>query len=620
MMEQADNVLKPYYKTIRSLLNLRKEKDILHIFREENMECVWYTHDNWNGGIDYYQLQINVSPYWYDKINQEDVQKKLLELFNQVIPTEAIVVNVVNIVPDVSVDTRMEETTNYTNKLKIFISHIDNPYVFDQDVEVSGYPCLSLLSNTWDDYDTEASFGLSYYDSLGKRKFIGKLKIIGDVEQDKDGHTRIYKNLEDGKCELKEGICSLGQDMEYYQHIKDVFGDEYKNVLYALRDCSVFPYFAKQFENNTWLYKRCLIRKDEAERTKREAPYLLKNMDLEDKYSFDYLFKPNYADEHVKIHFNFRNEGQIPNRLYAIIGKNGVGKTQFITTLPMNIYNGTKDLFLPQVPIFSKVIAVSNCPFDHFEIPHQTVEFQYVYCGTSVMRDGYKTIMSDEDIKDKLHENLKEIKKCERLGHLRNILSPLFSEEELDEIVEFDNFAKEEYWLKAVDDKYETFSSGQNTFLYLFSSVVANIRYDSLLLFDEPETHLHPNAITLLMTAINRLLEKYQSYGIIVTHSPLIVKELFSRNVYVMKRINNTPSIKRIGMESFGENLTNLTEEVFDNKDVTPYYVKMLRNLVKKGLSYDNIVDLIQSEDIPVSLNLSILLRTLIENESGEKN
>ena len=564
------------------------------------MECVWYNHDNWNGGIDFYQLQINVSPFLYDKLNQEEVRKKLLELFDQVIPTEAIVVDGVNIVPDVSVDTRMEEAVNYKSNLKIFVAHIDYPYIFNQDVKVSEYPCLSLLSNNWDDYDTEASFGLSYYDALGNRKFIGKLKIIGDVQKDKDGHSRIYKSLVDGKCEIEKGMCSLGQDLDYYRHIKDSFGDEYMNVLYALRDCSVFPYFAKQFENNTWLYKKCLIRTDEAERTKREAPYLLKNMDLEDRYSFDYLFKPNYADEPVKIHFNFRNGGQIPNRLYAIIGKNGVGKTQFITTLPMNIYKKAKDFFQPQVPIFSKVIAVSNCPFDHFEIPHQTVEFQYVYCGMSVLRNGIKTILADED--------------------LQNILSPLFSEEELDDIINCEQFEKEKDWLNAIDAKYEIFSSGQNTFLYLFSSVVANIRYDSLLLFDEPETHLHPNAITLLMTAINKLLERYQSYGIIVTHSPLIIKELFSRNVYVMKRMNNVSSVKRIGMESFGENLTNLTEEVFDNKDITPYYVKMLRSLVKKGLSYNNIVDLIQSEDIPVSLNLSILLRTLIENESDEEN
>lgn len=236
------------------------------------------------------------------------------------------------------------------------------------------------------------------------------------------------------------------------------------------------------------------------------------------------------------------------------------------------------------------------------------------------MRKGYKTILTDENIKDRLHENLIEIKSCNRLRHLQNILSPLFSEEELDDIINCEKFENEKDWLDAIDAKYEIFSSGQNTFLYLFSSVVANIRYDSLLLFDEPETHLHPNAITLLMTAINRLLEEYQSYGIIVTHSPLIIKELFSRNVYVMKRMNNVSSVKRIGMESFGENLTNLTEEVFDNKDITPYYVKMLKNLVRKRLGYDKIVGLIQSEDIPVSLNLSILLRTLVENESDEEN
>ena len=408
--------------------------------------------------------------------------------------------------------------------------------------------------------------------------------------------------------------------MDYYRQIKNIFGDKYLDVLYALRDCSVFPRFAKDFETNTWLYKKCLLRKDEAERTKREAPYMLNGIDLNDKYSFGYLFKPSYADERIKLHFDFSNNGILPNRLYAIIGKNGVGKTQFISTLPMCIYKKERSCFEPHIPLFSKVIAVSNCPFDHFEIPHETVEFQYVYCGMSVMRNGVKTILSDEDIKDKLHENQKEIKRCDRLEHLRIILKPLFSENELDEIVECDSFAKEEFWLAAVDEKYEKFSSGQNTFLYLFSSVIANIRYDSLLLFDEPETHLHPNAITLLMTSINLLLEKYESYGIIVTHSPLIIKELFARNVYIMRRIGNIPSVKRIGMESFGENLTNITEEVFDNKEITPYYYIVLKRLVDDGMSYEDIIRHIQSENIPVSLNLTILLESLVESRKNEKD
>ena len=84
--------------------------------------------------------------------------------------------------------------------------------------------------------------------------------------------------------------------------------------------------------------------------------------------------------------------------------------------------------------------------------------------------------------------------------------------------------------------------------------------------------------------------------------------------------MNNVSSVKRIGMESFGENLTNLTEEVFDNKDITPYYVKMLKGLIDNGLGYEEIVRLVQSEDIPVSLNLTILLRTLIEYKNNEEN
>lgn len=619
-MEQLSDDLKCFYPTVRALLKARHEKEILHIFKEENMMGECYNHDNWCGGRDYYHLEIRVSPYEFDGIDKKHVSTTLLDIFKDVIDTESIVISDVIIIPDVAVSKDTEENVSYPNGLKIFVTYVDSPYVFDRTVKVAEYPCLSLLANRWDDYGVNASFGLSYYDEHGKRQFIGKLKIIGNVKKAENEHFWIYKSIEEGKCEIGNDMCSLGQDMDYYSNLKEVFGNQYINVLYALRDCSVFPLFAKDFENSIGLYKRCLIRSDEAERTKREAPYLLKDIDLNDKYSFDYFFTPNYADHPTLIHFDFHNEGRIPNRLYAIIGKNGVGKTQFITTLPMNIYKKAKDFFQPQVPIFSKVIAVSNCPFDHFEIPHQTVEFQYVYCGMSVLRNGYKTILADEDIKDKLHENLIEIKSCNRLGHLQNILSPLFSEEELDDIINCEQFEKEKDWLDAIDAKYEIFSSGQNTFLYLFSSVVANIRYDSLLLFDEPETHLHPNAITLLMTAINRLLERYQSYGIIVTHSPLIIKELFSRNVYIMKRMNNMPSVKRIGMESFGENLTNLTEEVFDNKDITPYYVTMLKGLIDNGLGYEEIVRLVQSEDIPVSLNLTILLRTLIENKNNEEN
>lgn len=79
------------------------------------------------------------------------------------------------------------------------------------------------------------------------------------------------------------------------------------------------------------------FKKDEAERTKREAPYMLNGIDLNDKYSL-VIFQTKLCRRAHKATFDFSNNGILPNRLYAIIGKNGVGKTQFISTLPMCIY------------------------------------------------------------------------------------------------------------------------------------------------------------------------------------------------------------------------------------------------------------------------------------------
>lgn len=86
-----------------------------------------------------------------------------------------------------------------------------------------------------------------------------------------------------------------------------------------------------------------------------------------------------------------------------------------------------------------------------------------------------------------------------------------------------------------------------------------------------------------------------------------------------MRRIGNIPSVKRIGMESFGENLTNITEEVFDNKEITPYYYIVLKRLVDDGMSYEDIIRHIQSENIPVSLNLTILLESLVESRKMKR-
>ena len=58
-------------------------------------------------------------------------------------------------------------------------------------------------------------------------------------------------------------------------------------------------------------------------------------------------------------------------------------------------------------------------------------------------------------------------------------------------------------------NKNSKLSSGQSFLMYVITEVIANIKPNSLLLFDEPEMHLHPNAISNLVRMLDNLINKY---------------------------------------------------------------------------------------------------------------
>ena len=128
-------------------------------------------------------------------------------------------------------------------------------------------------------------------------------------------------------------------------------------------------------------------------------------------------------------------------------------------------------------------------------------------------------------------------------------------------------------------ERYNQFSSGENLLLYVITSLLAEIENSTLILFDEPETHLHPNAVSLLMNALYLLTDQFNSFCIIGTHSPLIIQEITSRNVIVFKRFDNRLEADTIGYETFAENITTITDEVFDNRQIAKYHYDILREL-----------------------------------------
>lgn len=485
-------------------------------------------------------------------------------------------------------DLRFRIKSSYHNSLTTHHLH-NKPEKFFFLVQNSG----------WNDYGFVTGYSLNLRN--GDRTI-----MIGYVKIGVTDHDDTADVLPNEFTQLDTQFCSLGQTIGYYEKLSEESGHYFNSILYALKDCAFFSEIADNFEQSN-LFRQSLTRTDEAERLYRQAKPVMKGVNLNYLYRFNYHFRPKYSTEGIDIDFDFNSTAPLPNRIYAIIGKNGTGKTQLITTLPLQISKGETNYFTPQVPIFSKVIAVSYSTFDSFELPKKTSEFNYVYCG---LRDEKGDLRNERGHILKFHRTWKRIQELKRLKTWRKILANFLDSPVLDLFIKVNPHDQEFYFDQKGFKSAQTYlSSGQSIILYIISEIVANIRLDSLLLFDEPETHLHPNAVTQLMNAIADLVHEFESYCIIATHSPLIIQDLFSKNVFILERDESTATIRRIGRESFGENLSTLTEEVFGNRSIPKHYKQVIDELVIKHKDYDKVLGIMQEGNLPLSLNVRLYLK-----------
>lgn len=463
-----------------------------------------------------------------------------------------------------------------------------------------------LTPTTWDDFGNKNQFNLSCQFN-GKYLFIGSLRIISKSSKS----TTI--SISDEFKMLGNDYCSLGDNIDYYHIIKNLFGDQYLSVLKALNDVAFFPQICEEFEDIND-FKNSLIRYDAQEQLMRQARYIVDNYDMSNLYSFEYFYKPNYSEDidFLRIPFYFNNRSIIPNRIYTLIGENGVGKTQLISRLPIDIANSNVNVFLPKIPLFSKIIAVSYSIFDEFTIPESSSKINYVYCGLRQKNNGEYHTLNKNELNERFFKSIVKVQSSKRFENWCEINEKFFSENLVEQWKTWDTSIFE-YKLNLVEfnNSLKTFSSGQAIFIYILTEILANIRYDSLIIFDEPETHLHPNAISQLINSIHLLVKKFQSYCIIATHSPIIVQGILSKNVYVVRNENNILSAKHPSIETFGENLTKITDDIFGARDTTSQFKTELELLIKQGYSFEQIINLLQSNDVPLSLNLTVLLKNM---------
>jgi energy-coupling factor transporter ATP-binding protein EcfA2 len=213
--------------------------------------------------------------------------------------------------------------------------------------------------------------------------------------------------------------------------------------------------------------------------------------------------------------------------------------------------------------------------------------------------------MSQEDVDKRRKESIFLIKLHDRHSQLYKYMRMLLPSELVDAMFN----AIEEFDEGKYMAIHQYLSSGQSMLMNLIIEIVANIRHNTLILLDEPEVHLHPKGITKIINILNEICRDFSSCCVLATHSAVIIQELLSRNVIVMDREENgAPIVRPMRVESLGENLTTITEDVFGRSEVPPYYKKMVKMLVQNSRDLNQVLQAIQNNDVPISMPLYMLI------------
>ncbi|GEP54646.1 hypothetical protein RSO01_18120 [Reyranella soli] len=251
-----------------------------------------------------------------------------------------------------------------------------------------------------------------------------------------------------------------------------------------------------------------------------------------------------------------------------MIGRNGTGKTQLLAHLAQALTGvddqsdddvepkGTSEL-VGATPDFARIIAISYSAFDQFPIPRNLPKrgrkslFDYKYCG---LRNASGKIDIAE-LKTMLDAAMDAIEAEERLDIFRRHAVSLLG------TPTGDDFASD----KSYRDKlFGRLSAGQRFIIAVTADVVGFIEERSLLLFDEPETHLHPGLLSTLVAILGEILHEFASFSIIATHSPILVQQVPHRYVRILRRRGGQTTIRQPPIETFGEDLGELTRKILD--------------------------------------------------------
>jgi ABC-type lipoprotein export system ATPase subunit len=473
------------------------------------------------------------------------------------------------------------------------------------------YPCVLLTKDNWIDYNISTLYKVFYLVERDKWEVLGDMKIM------QSGYlsTSLPSEIE----QLDDNFIGLGQDLDFYKRCKEVLGQSRAfDMLGRLNDaCVVKAALRNKFEDDP-VFITSMLRYSEAMQALAYGSLVLSGTLQREpnQLAFSYSSKFWQSLSAEPIEFSFDGDSKVPRRLNVLVGRNGVGKTTLLNDLALDVSGkrrpeeiGAGD-FSPAPPIFSKLITISYSAFDEFSEQEDDERFSYKYCGLKSRSNLPATVSLMQGYEVAVEALLQ--KKRHLIPNLIHCLEDLVDESILNEVNKRLNLSPESA-LSELLQLYASLGSGQKVVLRTFFDLFAYAKPASLILIDEPELHMHPNSVEMWMKAFTRALDDLDSYAIIATHSPILLRDVLPDHIISIHREKGVLYISMPSHQTMGSNLTELTEFAFGSSERPPLFEELIDDLVNCGLGEAEI-----KNDFGGRLNLT--LSVLIRNAMRRKN
>ncbi|KAE9651045.1 hypothetical protein EJD88_20355 [Pseudomonas sp. PB105] len=475
------------------------------------------------------------------------------------------------------------------------------------EIQKQRFNQVALIPNSWDDFSYKTQFYVRYYDNNGKTHDIGNVKIgfKGQTEGWTSDHLEKQFNT------LDDSFFSLGQDTDYYLNARNLPKELRKDILEGLRDIVSSSEQLPLILNES-VFSTSLLRHTSLSAIHHQYKRILNGGDVLTDFDFSYQQKDTKDISGFSLNFSISPDSKPPTNMHVLIGRNGVGKTTLLNGMVTSVTNNTSSSQTPGEfqdtsvrrarPIdkdyFSSVISVSFSAFDPFtppaDQPDRSKGVRYFYIGLKATDTKISSLKEPKDLCADFIDSFDACFAQERKRRLwENAVEKLNSDINFKEIglLNLIRYVEEEKFKERLIKVFQRMSSGHAIVLLTLTKLIANIEEKSLILIDEPESHLHPPLLSAFTRTLSDLLIERNGVAIVATHSPVVLQEVPKSCVWKLHRIRLESKAKRPLNETFGENVGTLTSEVFGLEVSTSGFHAMLRQSVEEGKTYKQITE-----------------------------